>query len=94
MIRLANTHSTPVLALDLPSGLDPDTGVPSDPTIRATRTLALGLPKVGLLQAEAASWVGEIWLADISIPMRAYAAVGVAPGPLFVESDLVRMPRA
>ena len=91
MIRFANLHSTPILALDLPSGLDPDTGVRSDPTIRAARTLALGLPKVGLLQPEAASWVGELWLADISIPTRAFEAVGVAPGPLFAESDLVRV---
>lgn len=89
MIRFTNQHSTPILALDLPSGLDPDTGIPNDPTIRATRTLTLAMPKVGLLCAEAASWVGELWLADIGVPPMAYAHLGIAPGPLFAESDLV-----
>lgn len=91
IIRFANAHSTPILALDLPSGLDPDTGLPNDPTIRATRTLTLALPKVGLLRPEAAKWVGELWLADISVPPRVYAPLGIAPGPLFAETDLLRI---
>lgn len=94
MIRFASLHSTPILALDLPSGLDPDTGVPNNPTIRATRTLTLALPKVGLLRPEAADSVGELWLADISVPPLAYAAVGIDPGPLFSESDLVHIRRS
>jgi NAD(P)H-hydrate epimerase len=93
LIRTANAHAIPILALDLPSGLDPDRGVPHDPTIRATRTLALALPKVGLLRPEAAESVGELWLADISVPARAYAAFGIALGPLFAESDLIRIAR-
>jgi NAD(P)H-hydrate epimerase len=82
-----------ILALDLPSGLDPDRGVPHDPTIRATRTLALALPKVGLLRPEAAGSVGELWLADISVPPNAYARVDIHPGSLFTESDLIRIAR-
>jgi hypothetical protein len=84
----------PILALDLPSGLDPDSGVPHDPTIRATSTLALALPKVGLLRPEAATSVGELWLADISVPARAYAGLGIALGPLFAESDLIHIARS
>ena len=93
LIRTANSHGLPILALDLPSGLDPDRGVPHDPTIRATRTLALALPKVGVLRPEAASSVGELWLADISVPPTAYAKLGIALGPLFAESDLIRIGR-
>jgi NAD(P)H-hydrate epimerase len=93
LIRAANSHGIPVLALDLPSGLDPDRGVPHDPTIRATRTLALALPKVGLLRPEAARSVGELWLADISVPPRAYAPFGITTGSLFAESDLVHIER-
>ncbi len=93
MIRFAGTHGTPILALDLPSGLDPDSGLPFDPTVRATQTLALALPKAGLLRAEAASSVGELWLADISVPVQAYAAFDIHPGPLFAESDLIRIVR-
>ncbi|MGI9254677.1 MAG: NAD(P)H-hydrate epimerase, partial [Thermomicrobiales bacterium] len=49
LIRLANAHPAPILAVDLPSGLDATTGHPWDPCIRATRTLTLALPKTGLL---------------------------------------------
>jgi NAD(P)H-hydrate epimerase len=91
LIRTANSSGVPILALDLPSGLDPDRGLPHDPTIRATCTLALALPKVGLLRPEAAKFVGELWLADISVPASAYARFAIAPGPLFAESDLIRI---
>jgi NAD(P)H-hydrate epimerase len=94
MIRIANSHGVPILSLDLPSGLDPDRGVPYDPTIRATRTLTLALPKVGLLRAEAASSVGELWLGDISVPVQAYARLDIHPGSLFAESDLIRIVRS
>jgi NAD(P)H-hydrate repair Nnr-like enzyme with NAD(P)H-hydrate epimerase domain len=91
LIRSANSSGVPILALDLPSGLDPDRGLPDDPTIRATRTMALALPKVGLLRPEAAKSVGELWLADISVPASAYARFGISPGLLFAESDLIRI---
>jgi NAD(P)H-hydrate epimerase len=91
LIRVANSSGVPILALDLPSGLDPDRGLPYDPTIRAARTMALALPKVGLLRPEAAGYVGELWLADISVPASAYERFGINPGPLFAESDLIRI---
>jgi len=93
MIRFAGMHATPILALDLPSGLDPDRGLPYEPTIRATKTLALALPKAGLLRPEAASSVGELWLADISVPAQAYARFDIHPGSLFAESDLIHIVR-
>jgi NAD(P)H-hydrate epimerase len=91
MIRLANAEGVPVLALDLPSGLDPDRGLPHEPTLRAARTLTLALPKAGLLRPEAAASVGELWLADISVPAQAYARLGIDPGLLFAGSDLIRI---
>jgi NAD(P)H-hydrate epimerase len=94
LIRAANSHDVPIFALDLPSGLDPDRGMPHDPTIRASCTMTLALPKVGLLRPEATESVGELWLADISVPANAYAGFGIDPGPLFAESDLVRIARS
>ena len=47
-IRAVNESRGAKVAIDLPSGLDPKTGEPSDPTVRADVTLALHLPKVGL----------------------------------------------
>ena len=91
LIRAANSVRAPTIALDLPSGLDPDRGTPHDPTIRATRTMTLAVPKVGLLRPEAAGYVGELWLADISVPPQAYAGLGLDVGSLFAESDLVRL---
>ena len=58
LIRAANVAYSPVLALDIPSGLDGDSGAASKPTIRAVATLTLALPKAGLLQPAARSWVG------------------------------------
>lgn len=91
LIRAVNSTTVPILALDLPSGLDPDHGTPHDPTIRATRTMTLAVPKVGLLRSEAAVWVGQLWLADISVPPQVYSRLGVQVGTLFEESDLVRL---
>jgi NAD(P)H-hydrate epimerase len=91
LIRAANSSAAPIIALDLPSGLDPDSGVAYDPTIHARRTLALALPKPGLLVPVAAAHVGELWLADISVPALAYAAIGITVPPLFARSDLVRV---
>jgi NAD(P)H-hydrate epimerase len=93
LIRAANSCGAPVFALDMPSGLDPDRGTPHDPTIRAACTVTLALPKVGLLRPEATDSVGELWLADISVPASVYAGFGINPGPLFAESDLIRIPQ-
>jgi NAD(P)H-hydrate epimerase len=89
LIRQANALGTPVLALDIPSGLDADTGQPSDPTVRAAVTLTLALPKVGLLSAAAREWTGDLYLADISVPATVYRRLGLAVGPIFRRGDLV-----
>jgi NAD(P)H-hydrate epimerase len=89
LIRAANTAGTPILAIDLPSGLPASTGEPFDPTIRATTTLTLGLPKTGLLVESAHVVVGELWIADISIPLAAYAAAGIAVGPVFAREEFL-----
>ena len=61
-IRWINKQSQPVLALDVPSGLDVDTGVPCDPTVRATATLTLALPKVGFRNPDSHPFVGELFV--------------------------------
>jgi NAD(P)H-hydrate epimerase len=89
LIRAANAGGRPILALDLPSGLDGDRGEPSDPTIRATETLTLALPKHGLLAAAARPWVGQLHLADISVPEKIYRRLGLTVGPIFAKSDII-----
>jgi NAD(P)H-hydrate epimerase len=89
LIRAANDLGRPMLALDLPSGLDGDTGEASNPTIRATETLTLALPKRGLLTSAARPWVGKLHLADISVPEKVYRRLGLTVGPIFAESDII-----
>ena len=89
LIRAANASGRPVLALDLPSGLDGDSGEASDPTIRATETLTLALPKRGLLAPVARPWVGQLYLADISVPEEVFRRIGLTVGPIFARSDIV-----
>jgi NAD(P)H-hydrate epimerase len=89
LIQAANASGRPMLALDLPSGLDGDSGEASNPTIRATETLTLALPKRGLLAPAAWPWVGRLHLADISVPEKVYRLLGLTVGPIFAESDII-----
>jgi NAD(P)H-hydrate epimerase len=91
IIRAANAASAPRLALDLPSGLAGDEGVPLDPTIRAQATLTLAWPKTGLLTPAARRVVGDLYLADISVPAGVYRAVGVDPTTLFARGPIVQV---
>jgi NAD(P)H-hydrate epimerase len=93
LIEWANRQAAPVLALDVPSGLDAGAGAVYEPVIRATATMTLALPKVGLLTEPAAALVGELYLADISVPPALYAgsALGIAVGPLFATGDIIRI---
>ena len=95
LIAWANDSAAPVLSLDVPSGLDATTGDAHTPTIHATATLTLALPKLGLMTSPAAFFVGELYLADISVPPSLYEELGVRlpPEPLFAESEIVRLER-
>lgn len=78
LIAWANASGIRILALDLPSGLDADLGMPHGVCIQAHATLTLALPKMGLLQAAAEQWVGKLYLADISVPINLYTAPSLA----------------
>ena len=93
MIRWVNSQSAPILALDAPSGVDTTTGRVFDPAIRATATMTLALPKDGLHAEGVEPYVGELYLADISVPPALYSepALGLAVGPLFAQSEIIRL---
>jgi hydroxyethylthiazole kinase-like uncharacterized protein yjeF len=69
--------SAPVLAVDLPSGVDPDTGAVDGPAIRANRTVTFGAYKP--VHALAPEQCGEVELVDIGL------------GPELGEPDIVRL---
>jgi NAD(P)H-hydrate epimerase len=92
LIDWANLQNAPVLSLDAPSGIDTTTGTVFEPAIRATATMTLALPKEGLRSPGVESHVGELYLADISVPPELYAEyLDIEVGPLFAESDLIRV---
>ncbi len=91
LIAWANAQGAPVLSLDVPSGVDTASGQVYSPTVRAAATLTLALPKAGLLAPEAAPWVGELYLADISVPPELYARMGLEVGPIFAEGEILRL---
>lgn len=65
-----NSLRKPMVAIDIPSGLDADTGKPLGTAIQATLTITFGLPKVGLLIPPGPDHVGELKVIDISLPRR------------------------
>ena len=64
-IEAINTASCPVIAVDIPSGVDADTGATPGAAIRATHTITFAYPKLGLLLFPGAEHVGKLHVADI-----------------------------
>jgi hydroxyethylthiazole kinase-like uncharacterized protein yjeF len=94
-VKAINESRLPVIAVDVPSGLDADTGVAYAPSVHADTTVTLGLAKPGLLIADGPHHAGEVWVADIGVPFEAYAAVGVeVPRDLFATHDRIRLDAA
>ncbi len=92
-IETANQSGVPILSLDAPSGLDTTTGRPGNPCIQAAVTLTLALPKTGMLNPQAAAYVGQLYLADISVPPELYATPGLdlQVEPLFTHQSIVKV---
>jgi NAD(P)H-hydrate epimerase len=91
--ELAVAAHKPILALDIPTGVNATTGVVSTPAIRAVTTLILDIPKRGELQPEARGYVGELYLADLGIPASVHERLGVGVAGLFNEGPLIRLKR-
>ena len=74
-IALMNAAGLPIVAVDIPSGLDSDKGTPLGAAIQAEMTVALGYPKLGEVIYPGMNFVGALVVADIGIDPRAVAAV-------------------
>lgn len=67
-IPIVERRGTPVVAVDLPSGIHPDDGTVPDPTVlRATLTVTFGAVKAGLLRHPAADYAGRVELVDLGL---------------------------
>jgi len=83
----------PVVSLDLPSGVAPDTGEAAGIAITATATLTLALPKPGLFRGEGPDRAGRVYLGDIGLPDALYAALGISAGHPFSAGRIVLLDR-
>ncbi len=70
LIREANDSKLPIVAVDIPSRLNADTGEVSEPCIRANVTVALAFAKLGLTQFPGSAYAGEVVIRSIGIPER------------------------
>jgi NAD(P)H-hydrate epimerase len=73
--------------------LDTSTGQVFDPAIEASATMTLALPKEGLRADDAINYIGELYLANISVPNKLYAqpTLGLTITPIFTSSDIIRI---
>jgi NAD(P)H-hydrate epimerase len=67
-IEMINAAQRPVLAIDLPSGLDCDTGIPAAQTVRATQTCTFVAEKAGFTNPLTRQFLGEVHVFDIGAP--------------------------
>jgi len=88
MIEAINRAGIPVLAVDIPSGLDADSGAGQETCIHARWTVTLGLPKPALWASPA---TGRLFLADIGLPLPLFGTVAEAVRQLYAEGDLVEL---
>jgi NAD(P)H-hydrate epimerase len=77
VIEWINGSGRPVLAVDVPSGLDCDTGRPLGACVRATRTVTFVGAKPGFMELDAQPYVGEVVIGDIGAPKELAERLGV-----------------
>ena len=73
-IETLRDAACPVLAVDVPSGLDADTGRADGICAAATRTVTFGIPRIGQFRFPGRSFCGSLYCADIGLPPAAVAA--------------------
>lgn len=66
-VEAMNGAGVPILALDVPSGLSADTGLPLGVAVRATSTVTFGLAKAGLCMPPGPQYAGALHVADIGL---------------------------
>jgi NAD(P)H-hydrate epimerase len=78
VIAAINASMASVLAVDIPSGLDSDTGEPLGPTVQADHTVTFVAAKAGFTKPSAAQWLGELHVVGIGAPRALLRQYGIA----------------
>ncbi|NPV90984.1 MAG: NAD(P)H-hydrate dehydratase [Firmicutes bacterium] len=93
LIKLVNNSGKPVIAIDIPSGVEADTGKVGGEAVKASCTVTLALPKVGLVVGRGAARVGRLVIADISIPRALIDAQAIPNRLIDLEWCAERLPK-
>ena len=88
IIEAMNATGRPIVAIDVPSGMDADTGKGAETAVRAAATVTLVAPKAGLAGASNA---GRVFVADIGMPVALFGADQQALAALYAVGDLVEL---
>lgn len=89
-IEAVNRSGMPVIAIDLPSGLDADTGEVATSAVRADLTVTIALPKTGLYRGRGPELCGQLRCVNIGIPEEFIAAV---ESPMAISFAADMLPR-
>jgi len=94
MAEAVNEAGRPVVAVDIPTGVDADTGKAAPAAVRAAVTVTFGLPKVGHLFYPGKAHTGELVVADIGFPVELLARVThrILAGREWAAAQLVPRP--
>ena len=79
VIGAINASGASVFAVDIPSGLDADTGAATGPTVRATHTATVVAPKKGFALPGAEAWLGRVHIVGMGAPRELLDSAGPAP---------------
>lgn len=90
VVRAVNDSKVPAIAIDIPPGVDGESGAVHEPALRAAETVTLGAMKSGLLLCEDASLTGNVTVADIGMPPQTLAAQQASYAAL-TDSELLAM---
>ncbi|MGR6835251.1 NAD(P)H-hydrate dehydratase [Syntrophomonas erecta] len=85
---MVNWCQAPVVAVDIPSGVEADTGRVYKEAIRANYTVTMGLPKIGLVLEPGKLYTGTLSVADISIPRSLLESPGLNTN--LITHDIIR----
>ncbi len=88
VIKRANQSGLPILALDIPSGLNGNTGVAEGPAIQATETLFLGLPKLGFFLQDGWNHVGKLQYVNFGLPEKFVDSF--SPQMIMLSSEIMK----
>ena len=93
LIIWANDCKVPILALDIPSGVSSTKNQVFEPAIKADATMTLALPKAALFSKAAKAYIGELYLADISVPGSLYAKppLNLKVDNIFAKGPILRL---